>query len=367
MSAKDSMAKEYFADNARFADLCNNILYGGREVILPENLKERDTTEVLTALGLDKKTIAMQKMRDIFKNASIKYTGKSYVVLIGVENQSDIHYAIPVKNMFYDVMAYGNQVKETAKKHRKEKDTATSDEFLSGFTKEDKLIPVITITVYLGTAASIYTAGNYSIYDGSNLSLLKGIADGVDMDAQSDALQHTYTALNSKLLTNYADLPTNAASVSLFTNIVNNTNLLKIVPNSGNKHIFETEYQGKKYQAIVKNGNYTYDANDKSHNVDIIVATGDVTLNADFTGTIVAKGRIIVNKDQCEIDNGTQEVFKALLLEKVSDADDALHLYDVFMDGANYLGNVSSFSNKKEADTKIDYATLITYQNWTKE
>ena len=93
----------------------------------------------------------MQKLRDIFKNASIKYTGKSYVVLIGVENQSDIHYSIPVKNMFYDVMAYGNQVKETAKKHRKEKDTATSDEFLSGFTKEDKLIPVITITVYLGT------------------------------------------------------------------------------------------------------------------------------------------------------------------------------------------------------------------------
>ena len=62
LSAKDSMAKEYFADNARFADLCNNILYGGIEVILPENLKERDTTEVLTALGLDTKTIAMQKM-----------------------------------------------------------------------------------------------------------------------------------------------------------------------------------------------------------------------------------------------------------------------------------------------------------------
>ena len=55
MSAKDSMAKEYFADNARFADLCNNVLYGGREVILPENLMERDTTEVLTALGFDKK------------------------------------------------------------------------------------------------------------------------------------------------------------------------------------------------------------------------------------------------------------------------------------------------------------------------
>ena len=69
-----------------------------------------------------------------------KYTGKSYVVLIGVENQSDIHYAIPVKNIVYDVMAYGNQVKETAKKHRKEKDTATSDEFLAGFTREEMCI-----------------------------------------------------------------------------------------------------------------------------------------------------------------------------------------------------------------------------------
>ena len=39
-------------------------------------------------------SIAMQKMRDIFKNASIKYTGKSYVVLIGVENQSDIHLSL---------------------------------------------------------------------------------------------------------------------------------------------------------------------------------------------------------------------------------------------------------------------------------
>ncbi|WP_443596680.1 hypothetical protein [Agathobacter sp.] len=242
-----------------------------------------------------------------------------------------------------------------------------SDYFGADSDKLRRYTRFYTDSIQVNEAASIYTAGNYSIYDGSNLSLLKGIADGVDMDAQSDALQRTYTALNSKLLTNYADLPANAASVSLFTNIVNNENLEKIVPNFGDKQIFATEYQGTKYQAIVKNGDYTYDEKEKSHNVDIIVATGNVTLEADFTGTIVAKGRIIVNKEKCEIDNGTQELFKALLLEKVSDADDALHLYDVFMDGANYLGNVSSFSNKKVADTKIDYATLITYQNWTKE
>lgn len=35
--------------------------------------------------------------------------------------------------------------------------------------------------------------------------------------------------------------------------------------------------------------------------MDIIVATGDVTLNDDFTGTIVAKGRIIVNKNSARL------------------------------------------------------------------
>ena len=82
-----------------------------------------------------------------------------------------------------------------------------SDYFGADSDKLNRYTKFYTDSIQVNEAASIYTAGNYSIYDGSNLSLLKGIADGVDMDAQSDALQRTYTALNSKLLTNYADLP----------------------------------------------------------------------------------------------------------------------------------------------------------------
>ena len=149
MGTKDSKAKEYFADNERFADLCNYVLYGGRCVIKAENLEEGDTTEVLTALGLSPNMISVQKWRDIFKNIHVKYTGKTYIFLVGMENQSDIHYAMPVKNMIYDALAYGKQVREVAKKHRREHDTETPDEFLSGFTANDRLIPVITITVYL--------------------------------------------------------------------------------------------------------------------------------------------------------------------------------------------------------------------------
>lgn len=47
-------------------------------------------------------------------------------------------------------MEYSSQVNEAARIHRKEKDYTDSAEFLSGFKKEDKLTPVITLTVYWG-------------------------------------------------------------------------------------------------------------------------------------------------------------------------------------------------------------------------
>ena len=77
---KDSKAKEYISDNARFADLCNYVLYDGKGVIKPENLKEQDTTEVMSIFGIDQKTSTVQKWRDVFKNVEIKYTDSMYIV-----------------------------------------------------------------------------------------------------------------------------------------------------------------------------------------------------------------------------------------------------------------------------------------------
>lgn len=71
-------------------------------------------------------------------------------MLLGIENQSEIHYAMPVRTMNYDAMNYAAQVTEAGKKHRKQKDYVTPAEFLSGFGKGDKLTPVITLTVYWG-------------------------------------------------------------------------------------------------------------------------------------------------------------------------------------------------------------------------
>lgn len=156
MSEKDIVAKKFFSDNRRFADLCNYYFFDGKQLIQPEDLQPLDTTELVSIVNRfphvsgSNTNSNIQKMRDILKSATVKHTRDIIYIIIGIENQSDIHYAMPVRTMLYDALNYTRQTEHAAKRHRKNRDLKNTSEFLSGFTKTDKLIPVITLTVYLG-------------------------------------------------------------------------------------------------------------------------------------------------------------------------------------------------------------------------
>lgn len=81
----------------------------------------------------------------------IRSTGDCTYLILGVENQTEIHYAMPVRGMIYDGINYGSQVNEISRRHRTDHDLNSPAEFLSGFTAEDHLTPVVTITVYWGS------------------------------------------------------------------------------------------------------------------------------------------------------------------------------------------------------------------------
>lgn len=153
LSDKDSVSKKYLQDKDRFADLFNFYLYDGQQVIQPEQLREMDTTAVSLPYGQEGKVSSVQKQRDIIKVVSAMTDGHCDYLLLAIEVQSELHYAMPPKNMLYDAMQYADQIYQTAKTHRKNQDEAsTTGEFLSGFYKTDKLLPVITLTVYLDAA-----------------------------------------------------------------------------------------------------------------------------------------------------------------------------------------------------------------------
>lgn len=69
-------------------------------------------------------------------------------MLLALENQTEMHTAMPVKNMILDALRYGEQVSQRAKERRKSKEYGDSPEFLSGFGREDKIKPIITLVIY---------------------------------------------------------------------------------------------------------------------------------------------------------------------------------------------------------------------------
>lgn len=149
MGKQNTITKEYMAEPEYFADAFNFYLFDGRQIISPQNLSATDTTELGNIFNGDDKEI-IQKVRDILKQCIFMQDEKYSYLILGIENQTDIHYAMPVRNMIYDALNYGQQVSVKAKRHRIEKDLQGA-EFLSGFSKEDKIKPVITLVIYFGT------------------------------------------------------------------------------------------------------------------------------------------------------------------------------------------------------------------------
>ena len=134
------------------------MIYGGEAVVDPKQLQELDTTEIALPFGSQDEDgkqpeEAVQKYRDVLKSAIIKQDDEAAYILLGIENQTDIHYAMPVRNIIYDALQYGKQVADIAAKHRASDGDAkghSRGEYLSGFYKEDKITPVITLVLHFG-------------------------------------------------------------------------------------------------------------------------------------------------------------------------------------------------------------------------
>ncbi|MCI8713942.1 MAG: hypothetical protein HFH23_17230 [Ruminococcus sp.] len=154
MGKKDTVTTKYLRRNMIFADLFNYYVYDGEQVIRPESLEELDTREIAVPYGGEKRAEQpVQRIRDIIKSVVAMTDGKRAFLILCAENQANIHYAISVKNMLYDALHYAKQVENAVASHKESGDYKGADgnEYLSGFMKDDRLIPVVTLTVYWGT------------------------------------------------------------------------------------------------------------------------------------------------------------------------------------------------------------------------
>ena len=149
MGKKNTTTNSYMSDIRRFADAFNYYVFDGEQVIQAEHLEPQDSSELSSALE-DAALEDVEKTRDLLKQCIIMKDDMASYVLLGLENQTHIHYAMPVRHIVYDALNYNHQYIEKAREHRSQKDLS-GDEFLSGFAKTDKLKPIITLIIYWGS------------------------------------------------------------------------------------------------------------------------------------------------------------------------------------------------------------------------
>ena len=144
----DTVLKNYWRSNERFADFFNAVLFEGKPIIRPEELEDVDTDEA-SILEHGKYAESIQAARD---NIKIRKKSKTYgveFVMMGMEHQEHIHYAMPMRLMGYDYGTYKRQYDNNALKY-KTAEGMEHDEYLSGMKKTDKFMAVITVVVYYG-------------------------------------------------------------------------------------------------------------------------------------------------------------------------------------------------------------------------
>ena len=215
------------------------------------------------------------------------------------------------------------------------------------------------------SASRVYTAGKYSLYESDELSLLG--TEIMDVDDEITMLQHTYTALNSTLSPAYDRGNSIAYGKTVFENLIDIDvfNILTSGQSGGKLKVNYSAGAGEVMTAVVVDGDYTYNGeNSEGGKLRLIIASGDVTLNSDFKGTIICLGKVKVNGN-CNISNEDVEQMKKMLTANINEQ---YSLYNVFIDGRAYIVSVSGGSGAASSgDTDIAYSDIIKYKNWTKE
>lgn len=161
MTKKDHLTKTYIGQDEIFADAVNYAVYNGEKIILPEVLEDGSTVATSFIYKGDDFRLTFERTRDVRKVIRKNPKDQTCYMVFGAENQSQLHYAMPVKAMTYDVLEYICQIenrKKTfeaiseAKKAGEEPLEAPPDnaEFLSSWKSDDKLVPVVTIVINFG-------------------------------------------------------------------------------------------------------------------------------------------------------------------------------------------------------------------------
>ena len=143
MARTDEPLKKLFKNKEMFADLFNGAMFHGKQVIKPEKLTEINTENI--HIQEPKYNGANSNITKRYRDLCMKYDDEILQIILGCEDQSEVDYAMPIRTMLYDALAYTEQQNDL--EMRKKEDGTY---YRGKMTKEQKVLPVLSIIFYYG-------------------------------------------------------------------------------------------------------------------------------------------------------------------------------------------------------------------------
>lgn len=144
MARTDEPIKKLFKNKENFADLFNATIFHGKQIIKPDKLTEINTEDIhidSTNTNESEELNITQRHRDL----RMQYDDQILQIVLGCEDQSSVDYAMSIRIMLYDALAYTKQQNDLELKQNKE------GKFYRGkITKNQKVLPVLSVVFYYG-------------------------------------------------------------------------------------------------------------------------------------------------------------------------------------------------------------------------
>lgn len=224
--------------------------------------------------------------------------------------------------------------------------------------------------------------GNMLTYDGEELLLRQNdaVLTPEEINSLTEEINNDYrvfAALSSKLLTDYGSLTDEEKTRTVFENLIDASTL----PGGKQEYGLEVEGGARTLEAYITSGNFNFPGDvmnpGNKKNVCLIVAGGDVTVSDDFSGLILAKGKVkITDSGKIHIEGNREDLIK-MLQKPTIDGDDSSEtiLQKYFKESKNYVLDGTSIKKPEEGEAEdtgekseayLDLTDYVQYQNWKK-
>lgn len=204
---------------------------------------------------------------------------------------------------------------------------------------------------------------------GENAEKMPNDEEEADVLQLSADIADIYRALTFNLTEDASLVPSDpelAKDYYVFNSVIREKDVKKYLDDNhyGNTVIYETD---SGLQAILTRDPLNVsNIDDKTR---LIISYSDVNVDKNFTGLIIAKGKITINPSVVvSIKQNKMDLYKVLEAKHRGDDDDTITPIDMFVHGGGSMLNGAEAPTVDDAGNLIiDYGEIVRYMNWIKK